>query len=121
MHFMVFQLKGGQCNIKLKHVHNKRRSFFKDIFTTAVDSEWRYTLLSFATAFFVSWLVFAILYWFVAYVRGDLETDNLPNGKNQDSGHKDHNATNAWKPCVWEIYDFTSCYLFSVETQHTIG
>ena len=114
--FYEILLKGGQCNIKLKHVHKKKRAFFKDIFTTAVDSEWRYTLLAFATAFFVSWLIFAVLYYLVALWRGDLETDNLPNGKNQAD-----NATNPWKPCVWEIYDFTSCYLFSVETQHTIG
>ena len=26
-----------------------------------------------------------------------------------------------YKPCVYEIHDFTSTFLFSVETQHTIG
>merc|ERR1719315_902050 len=26
-----------------------------------------------------------------------------------------------WKPCVLEVYDFPSCFLFSLETQHTIG
>lgn len=26
-----------------------------------------------------------------------------------------------WTPCLLEIYDFTSCFLFSVETQHTTG
>lgn len=28
---------------------------------------------------------------------------------------------NGWTPCVSEIYSFTSCFLFSIETQHTIG
>lgn len=26
-----------------------------------------------------------------------------------------------WRPCVYNIYSFTSCFLFSIETQHTIG
>lgn len=30
-----------------------------------------------------------------------------------------HNET--WTPCVSNIQGFTSCFLFSVETQHTIG
>ncbi|KAG5881680.1 hypothetical protein JTB14_002165 [Gonioctena quinquepunctata] len=30
-------------------------------------------------------------------------------------------AASNWTPCVMDIYDFTSCFLFSVETQHTTG
>lgn len=26
-----------------------------------------------------------------------------------------------WKPCVDNLFNFASCFLFSVETQHTIG
>ena len=91
----------------------KKRIFFKDIFTTAVDIEWRYTLLAFALAFFVSWLIFAVLYYIVAAYRGDLLPENLPSGEAQKNG--------TWRPCVWEMNDFTSAYLFSLETQHTIG
>ena len=91
----------------------KKRIFFKDIFTTAVDIEWRYTLLAFAAAFFVSWTIFAVLYYIVAAYRGDLLPENLPGTENQKNG--------TWRPCVWEMYNFTSAYLFSVETQHTIG
>lgn len=28
---------------------------------------------------------------------------------------------NGWTPCVFNIVSFTSCFLFSIETQHTIG
>ena len=94
-------------------MRKKRRLFFKDIFTTAVDIEWRYTLLAFAAAFFVSWTIFAVLYYIVAAYRGDLIPENLPDGVAQKNG--------TWRPCVWEMYNFTSAYLFSVETQHTIG
>ena len=113
MHLSSNNYIGGQCNIKLKNVHKKRRLFFKDIFTTAVDIEWRYTLLAFSAAFFISWTVFAVLYYIVALYRGDLEPEHLPTGNGGNGG--------GWRPCVWEIYNFTSAYLFSVETQHTIG
>lgn len=28
---------------------------------------------------------------------------------------------NNWVPCVFNVHSFTSCFLFSIETQHTIG
>lgn len=105
--------KGGQCNVVLKKVSKKRRKFILDIFTTAVDMPWRWTLMLFATSFFVSWFIFGGIYWAIAWLHGDLEPDNLPNGINQKSGN--------FTPCVWAINNFSSCFLFSVETQHTIG
>lgn len=33
----------------------------------------------------------------------------------------DFTADNQWVPCVFNIHSFTSCFLFSIETQHTIG
>jgi len=63
--------------------------------------------------FFGSWFFFGVLYWLMALAHGDLLPENLPGGENQSKG--------TFKPCVWAIEDFTSCFLFSVETQHTIG
>ena len=37
--------KGGQCNVNLTNVPKKGMQFFRDIFTTAVDMKWRYTML----------------------------------------------------------------------------
>jgi hypothetical protein len=37
--------KGGQCNVNLTNVPKKGVQFFRDIFTTAVDMKWRYTML----------------------------------------------------------------------------
>jgi len=103
--------KGGQCNLHLKNVHKKRRQFLRDMFTTAIDMSWRYTLLAFASSFFVSWLIFAVIYWLIALARGDFLPEHLPAMQ----------AQSGWTPCIFAIEDFTSCYLFSVETQHTIG
>ena len=77
-------------------------------------------MLAFAAAFFVSWTVFAVLYYIVAFYRGDLLADNLgPHMATDPEGNGYNNGS--WRPCVWEIYNFTSAFLFSVETQHTIG
>ena len=75
--------------------------------------DWHVTILVFGSAFVASWLVFAIAYYMIALLRGDLDTENLPGGAAQING--------TWIPCFYNIRDFTSCYLFSLETQHTIG
>ena len=33
----------------------------------------------------------------------------------------DNQAASGWKPCVGNIHGFASTFLFSIETQHTIG
>ena len=83
----------------------------QDIFTTLVDVQWRWTLLVFSLSFFLSWLTFALIWWLIAFTHGDLEPEHLP--ANQEAS--------GWRPCVASIHDFGSCFLFSVETQHTIG
>ncbi|KAI4456366.1 inward rectifier potassium channel [Holotrichia oblita] len=99
--------KHGDCNVVQGNVAKRRRKYLQDIFTTLVDAQWRWTLLVFAMNFLLSWLSFAIIWWLISYTHGDLDLENM------------HNET--WTPCVSNIKGFTSCFLFSVETQHTIG
>ena len=105
--------KGGRINVDLRNIPKKRTTFFKDVFTTAVDMPWRYTILAFGASFFITWTVFAVIWYIIGLAHGDFEPDNLPDGLNQQAGN--------FTPCVWAIHNFASCYLFSVETQHTIG
>ncbi|XP_008197288.1 G protein-activated inward rectifier potassium channel 3 isoform X4 [Tribolium castaneum] len=100
--------KHGDCNVVQANVAKRRRKYLQDIFTTLVDAQWRWTLLVFAFNFLGSWLVFAVVWWLIAYTHGDLLEEHL-------------NGTEPWTPCITNIYGFTSCFLFSVETQHTIG
>ena len=79
----------------------------KDFFTTTLDLSWKWNILFFAIAFFSSWLLFAVVWYLTALHHGDFDPENLNN--------------QTFKPCVSDIHDFTSCFLFSVETQHTIG
>ncbi|XP_052759519.1 G protein-activated inward rectifier potassium channel 3-like isoform X1 [Galleria mellonella] len=104
-------LKNGECNILKSRISQRRLRFLQDMFTTLVDAQWRWTLLVFTLSFILSWLGFALIWWLIAFTHGDLETDHLP--PMQESSN--------WNPCVLNIYDFTSCFLFSIETQHTIG
>ncbi|CAG4983115.1 unnamed protein product [Colias eurytheme] len=104
-------LKNGECNIVKSRIQQRRLRFLQDMFTTLVDAQWRWTLLVFTLSFILSWLGFALIWWLIAFTHGDLEPDHLPSM--QESSN--------WKPCVFNIYDFTSCFLFSIETQHTIG
>ncbi|XP_041978734.1 G protein-activated inward rectifier potassium channel 3-like isoform X2 [Aricia agestis] len=104
-------LKNGECNILKSRISQRRMRFLQDMFTTLVDAQWRWTLLVFTLSFILSWLGFALIWWLIAFTHGDLEDDHLPEMQ----------EANNWKPCVFNIHDFTSCFLFSIETQHTIG
>ncbi|XP_058129114.1 G protein-activated inward rectifier potassium channel 3-like [Anopheles ziemanni] len=103
--------KNGYCNVSATKVPHQQIRFLQDIFTTLVDAQWRWTLLVFALGFVGSWLLFGALYWLISYSHGDFEEGHLPPVQ------AEHN----WTPCISNIYSFTSCFLFSLETQHTIG
>ncbi|XP_034247442.1 G protein-activated inward rectifier potassium channel 3-like isoform X2 [Thrips palmi] len=104
-------LKNGECNVLQSKISNMNLRFLQDIFTTLVDVQWRWTLLVFSLSFFLSWLTFALIWWLIAFTHGDLEVEHLPEMQEEKG----------WHPCVANIHDFGSCFLFSVETQHTIG
>ncbi|KAH8356378.1 hypothetical protein KR084_009173 [Drosophila pseudotakahashii] len=103
--------KNGDCNVVQKHLQRRRVRFLQDMYTTMVDWQWRWTLLAFALSFILSWLFFALIWWLIVYTHGDLEEPHMPDNQ-EESG---------WAPCVSAIDGFTSCFLFSIETQHTIG
>jgi potassium inwardly-rectifying channel subfamily J len=103
--------KNGDCNIHYSRISKLGIRYLHDIFTSLVDIQWRWTLTIFALAYFVSWLFFALIWWLIMFTHGDLEDEHLPQNQ----------AENNWNPCVLNIHNFTSCYLFSIETQYTIG
>ncbi|XP_074096863.1 G protein-activated inward rectifier potassium channel 3 isoform X2 [Cotesia typhae] len=103
--------KNGDCNVLQSRISRRSLRFLQDIFTTLVDTQWRWTLLCFTLSFVLSWLGFAVIWWLIAFTHGDFDKNHLPPFQ----------ATNNWTPCIYNIFSFTSCFLFSVETQHTIG
>ncbi|ELW64539.1 ATP-sensitive inward rectifier potassium channel 1 [Tupaia chinensis] len=99
--------KDGRCNIEFGNVEAQSRFiFFVDIWTTVLDLKWRYKMTIFITAFLGSWFFFGLLWYAVAYIHKD-----LPEFR-PSSNHS---------PCVDNINGLTSAFLFSLETQVTIG
>lgn len=76
--------------------------YLMDIFTTLVEIRWRVMLLFFSLSYILTWLFFGLWYWLLAYVHGDVD--------NADE-----------KRCVANVHGFTGAFMFSVETQSTIG
>ncbi|XP_072012790.1 G protein-activated inward rectifier potassium channel 4 isoform X3 [Engystomops pustulosus] len=96
--------KDGKCNVHHGNVKETYR-YFSDLFTTLVDLKWHFSLLIFTLAYTITWLFFGLIWWFIAYIRGDLE----------------HIGDKSWVPCVENLNGFVSAFLFSIETETTIG
>nr|CAB3258033.1 ATP-sensitive inward rectifier potassium channel 12-like [Phallusia mammillata] len=105
-----FIRKSGHCNVSHTNLSDKPRRFISDIFTTGVDLKWRWNLFVFSAAFIVSWLGFGAIFWVSSYLHGDFDLQNAAN--------------ETFRPCVKNLEPtkaFTSAFLFSLETQTTIG
>ena len=76
--------------------------FLQDVFTTMVDLKWQHSLLIFTSAFLCSWMLFAMVWWLMAFAHGDLEPRDPSDPR---------------VPCVTAIHSFTSAFLFSIEVQ----
>ena len=92
--------KGGRVNLRSSNVPQKRERFLADFFTSLIDAKWRWVIGLYSTGFIFSWSFFGTA-WFVIHI---LRT-------NYDDG----------KICVDNVFSWTSAFLFSVETQTTIG
>ncbi|ELW64536.1 G protein-activated inward rectifier potassium channel 4 [Tupaia chinensis] len=96
--------RSGKCNVHHGNVRETYR-YLSDLFTTLVDLKWRFNLLVFTMVYTVTWLFFGFIWWLIAYIRGDL----------------DHVGDQEWIPCVENLSGFVSAFLFSIETETTIG
>ncbi|KAL6476315.1 hypothetical protein MHYP_G00148140 [Metynnis hypsauchen] len=96
-----FVNKNGHCNVQFINMSEKGQRYLADIFTTCVDIRWRWMLVIFCLSFLLSWLLFGFVFWLVALSYGDLDNEE--------------------QICVSNVDSFTAAFLFSVETQTTIG
>jgi hypothetical protein len=96
--------KNGNINISRSNIKKRRRRYITDLFTTLIDLKWRYNLIIFFLGFLISWISFAIIWFLISYLRGDLN--------NTDENHV---------ACIQNLRGFAGAILFSIETQQTIG
>jgi len=89
------------------NTHRKQRRsvsvIVKDLFIAAIHLSWSWTFFYFFGTYFLSWFLFSLVWYCIGWSHGDF------------TGEADHVV------CVDNMVDFTSAFLFSIETQHTIG
>ncbi|KAM9391597.1 inward rectifier potassium channel 16-like [Pholidichthys leucotaenia] len=100
--WLRYMRKDGRFPVVFQQAPGDWNTYLVDIFTTLVEIRWRVMFLIFSLSYILSWIFFGLLYWLIAYVNGD--TDNLDNN-----------------PCVSQVRGFTGAFMFSMETQATIG
>ncbi|XP_037116660.1 ATP-sensitive inward rectifier potassium channel 10-like isoform X1 [Syngnathus acus] len=98
--------KDGRSNVLIEHVRGRRALYLRDLWTTFLDMQWRYKFFLFCATFAGTWFLFGLLWYLVAAVHGDLP----------DSGWASNHT-----PCVTEVRTLTGAFLFSLESQTTIG
>ncbi|CAH2219149.1 ATP-sensitive inward rectifier potassium channel 15 isoform X1 [Pelobates cultripes] len=97
--------KTGHSNVKIDKVDGVFLLYLQDLWTTVIDMKWRYKLTLFAASFFLTWSFFGAIYFLIAFVHGDVHNELLTNHT----------------PCVMNVDSFTGAFLFSLESQTTIG
>lgn len=99
----IVKRSNGRSQIKHVNVGSLRLGVFgylTDGFTTLINSAWWVIILVFCLLYLVSWILFAGVWTLVAHVDGYFNVNNS---------------------CVYNVNDFDSAFLFSIETQMTIG
>lgn len=97
-----YMQKDGRFPVVFQKPPRDWSPYLMDIFTTLVEIRWRMMLLIFSLSYILSWLFFGLCYWLIAHVNGDI--DNLDS-----------------ELCVQNVRGFTGAFMFSMETQATIG
>lgn len=88
--------KHGGLKVVATEVHSKQSMYANDMFTTMIDAKWHWILLLFVTAYIGSWMIFGSFWFLLDYIYGE-----------------DY--------CVENVNSFTTAFLFSLESQTTIG
>uniref|UniRef100_A0A3P8SDM8 ATP-sensitive inward rectifier potassium channel 14 n=1 Tax=Amphiprion percula TaxID=161767 RepID=A0A3P8SDM8_AMPPE len=94
--------KDGRCNVTFVNMSERGQRYLSDLFTTCVDIRWRWMLVIFTLSFLLSWLLFGFAFWLIASAHGDL-------------------SVAVEEPCFLQVNSFMAAFLFSLETQTSIG
>ncbi|KAF7648843.1 hypothetical protein LDENG_00150710 [Lucifuga dentata] len=97
--------KDGHNNVRIDNVEGMVKLYLHDIWTTVVDMKWRFKLTLFASTFVMTWFIFGVIFYFIGMSNRDFE----------DGLQSNHTA------CVMNVQTLTGAFLFSLESQTTIG
>lgn len=92
--------KNGKVHLRASNIPQKRERFLADFFTSFIDAKWRWVFALYTVGFLFSWTFFGTVYYVIFWFR-----------RKYDNG----------VVCVENVDCWTSAFLFSVESQTTIG
>ncbi|VDN02091.1 unnamed protein product [Thelazia callipaeda] len=95
--------KDGRSILRQVGVPHHYQSIYKNWFHLVIECSWHVILCVFASGFILSWITFALIY----YTSNVLSSESHKKVENER--------------CIANVYDLKSAFLFSLETQHTIG
>ncbi|KAL4616674.1 inward rectifier potassium channel 2-like [Arapaima gigas] len=117
--------KDGRCNVTFVNMSERGQRYLTDLFTTCVDIRWRWMFVVFSLSFLLSWLLFGFTFWLIASAHGDLSTSlasrpasSVAEGTGDGSEAKGKPEA---EPCFLQVNSFMAAFLFSLETQTSIG
>ncbi|XP_061632328.1 ATP-sensitive inward rectifier potassium channel 14 isoform X2 [Phyllopteryx taeniolatus] len=108
--------KDGRCNVTFVNMSERGQRYLSDLFTTCVDIRWRWMLVIFTLSFLLSWLLFGFAFWLIASAHGDLSVRLIPI-----TGPSSDREAAVEEPCFFQVNSFMAAFLFSLETQTSIG
>ena len=73
---------------------------------------WTTSLVLFALSFYLTWVLYAVVYYVICLLHGDFDPASYA---------EDEDGNVNFTPCILEVDGFAAAFLFSLETQHTIG
>ncbi|KAK7907061.1 hypothetical protein WMY93_015673 [Mugilogobius chulae] len=97
--------KDGHNNVRIDNVEGMVKLYLHDLWTTVVDMKWRYKLTLFASTFVLTWFIFGLIFYVIGLGNGDMEPGLSSN----------------YTGCVQNVHTLTGAFLFSLESQTTIG
>ncbi|XP_047667714.1 ATP-sensitive inward rectifier potassium channel 14 [Tachysurus fulvidraco] len=128
--------KDGRCNVTFINMNQRNQRYLSDIFTTCVDIRWRWMLVVFTLSFLLSWLLFGLVFWLIAAAHGDLSpppSSSISRSSSSSSTSFSSSVALTEQPvdepeeplesnhCFQEVKTFMAAFLFSLETQTSIG
>ena len=81
----------------------------RDLFTSLLDLPWIWIIFLFVFCFVTSWVFFGGLWYLLMTINGDFSSEGLNKTNKSDS------------PCVIGVKTFGGVFLYSIESQQTIG
>lgn len=119
--------KDGRCNVTFVNMSERGQRYLSDLFTTCVDIRWRWMLIIFTLSFLLSWLLFGFAFWLIASAHGDLSlglppgSGSSPGSGEAGTGGESEKEETVGGPCFLQVNSFMAAFLFSLETQTSIG